>query len=223
MSFRALLYPEALSKLGEHLYECLLKDHLVHVIKPILNPTYDSKIVKGLDYKCNSCKSTFNDGTNLTYHVKKRICLQLRAEVEKTYEKERNMSDVELLAKIIGELKKAKSRSTAKRNQSIYVLVDLLADVDASPVQRKNKSSNHSSEAKLYFRRFIPLNARETKIMNILDKKRQLVAFYLDELTGNEALAFEYGITLDQQAVLTNIDASGQSNDVMFKKHPKNG
>uniref|UniRef100_A0AC35THV0 Transposase n=1 Tax=Rhabditophanes sp. KR3021 TaxID=114890 RepID=A0AC35THV0_9BILA len=162
----------------------------------------------------------------LTCHVKKR---KLRAEIDENFKKERQLSGVELLEKVTGELKKAKTRKTAKGGQSIYILVDLPAGVDggsASFNEYKNGifydgvSKNvkailldHISATRLYFRRFILLNDKETRFMDILDNKRQIVAFYCDELAGNEALAFEYAVTLDLQHVLTNIDASGQSND----------
>uniref|UniRef100_A0AC35U246 GLOBIN domain-containing protein n=1 Tax=Rhabditophanes sp. KR3021 TaxID=114890 RepID=A0AC35U246_9BILA len=57
--------------------------------------------------------------------------------------------------------------------------------------------------------------------MDIWSDTRQFVAFHLDGLTSNECRAFEYSVTKDLQDVLTNIDASDQFNDVMWKEHPE--
>uniref|UniRef100_A0AC35UIK8 Kinesin motor domain-containing protein n=1 Tax=Rhabditophanes sp. KR3021 TaxID=114890 RepID=A0AC35UIK8_9BILA len=176
-------------------------------------------------------------GQNQEFAKFKRVCAKLRAEISETIKEQRQLSDVELWEKAMGELKKARSRETATGSSSIYVLLDLPADADASSVSSDEckdgilysgiskdvtgRRRSHISATKLHFRRLIPLNHKEARIMDILDNKRQLVAFYCDELTGNEALASEYGIVTDLKNVLTNIDGSGESNDVMFKKHPE--
>uniref|UniRef100_A0AC35THK2 Transcriptional regulator n=1 Tax=Rhabditophanes sp. KR3021 TaxID=114890 RepID=A0AC35THK2_9BILA len=64
------------------------------------------------------------------------------------------------------------------------------------------------------------LNRKETKIMDILHNERQFAAIYPDDLTINEALAYEYAVILDLQKYFTNNATSEQSNQVMFEKHP---
>uniref|UniRef100_A0AC35UAS3 FERM domain-containing protein n=1 Tax=Rhabditophanes sp. KR3021 TaxID=114890 RepID=A0AC35UAS3_9BILA len=143
---------------------------------------------------------------------------------------EKKLPDVKLLEKVMGELKKAKSR------QTVYICLGWLAYwcdggsvsfnehkdgifYEGVPKNVKGRLLSHIATTKLYFRRFIPFNDKETRIMEMLDNNRKIVASYCDELTPNEALAFEYAITMDLQNILTNIDAFGQSNDVMIKKH----
>uniref|UniRef100_A0AC35UF83 Lectin_legB domain-containing protein n=1 Tax=Rhabditophanes sp. KR3021 TaxID=114890 RepID=A0AC35UF83_9BILA len=52
------------------------------------------------------------------------------------------------------------------------------------------------------------------------NNKRHVVAFYLDESTSNEGLALEYAVISNLQDDLTNIDGSGQPNNMMVMKHP---
>uniref|UniRef100_A0AC35TUE4 Uncharacterized protein n=1 Tax=Rhabditophanes sp. KR3021 TaxID=114890 RepID=A0AC35TUE4_9BILA len=50
--------------------------------------------------------------------------------------------------------------------------------------------------------------------------KKKVVAVCLDGIHFNEALGLEYAIIFDMPRELTNVDDSGQSNQVMYLKHP---
>uniref|UniRef100_A0AC35UGP9 C2H2-type domain-containing protein n=1 Tax=Rhabditophanes sp. KR3021 TaxID=114890 RepID=A0AC35UGP9_9BILA len=198
--------------------------------------TSDSTIKKGGTWKCGSCKATFNYHVQFAYHCKGRVCSKLRAEVKKIFEEDKQLDPEQLLDKLKESLKKAASRRTCKGKQSFYVLLDLPKGIDVKLLTFKQfmgaifycgvsgalqtRFNKHGTATQRFFSRFIPLNAKETKIMNILHGKRQLVAMHLDSLSSNEALAYEYAVILDLQDTITNIDASGQSNGVMFLKHP---
>uniref|UniRef100_A0AC35U6Z4 C2H2-type domain-containing protein n=1 Tax=Rhabditophanes sp. KR3021 TaxID=114890 RepID=A0AC35U6Z4_9BILA len=182
--------------------------------------------VKNLKYECTGCRTTFNNFEGCSYHTKKRICIQLRSEIDETFKEERLLSFKELWLKLRDGIKDAKPRNTAKGEQSLYVLLDLPLHTSVKMLtfdqflksifycgvagNLKLRFERHIAGAKRRHCKFIPLNDKDTMIIDSLTHGRQIVPASIDGLTSNESSALEYSVIMDLQHILTNTDSSGQ-------------
>uniref|UniRef100_A0AC35UB90 DNA-directed RNA polymerase n=1 Tax=Rhabditophanes sp. KR3021 TaxID=114890 RepID=A0AC35UB90_9BILA len=125
------------------------------------------------------------------------------------------------------KLKKARTRKTSNNKQSTYILLDVPTGAKLDQLslaefkklifyvgvscRMKLRLNDYASKTRRDMAQYIPLDPKS---------KTKVVAIHLDDLHSNQALGLEYAIMFDMRCELTNVDDSGQANQVMYLRDP---